>query len=185
MKKIIIGIIIGVIISCTVGVLASTIISSTNVIYQDKTVNNALDELYNEVTTGKELVAAAITNKGITTTSADSYETMANNINNINVQNTKWKFLGSTKGKSKISISEDANELYIEVSNGVNDKFIFNIPIIALKSDYELYDSGYSYSNGNMGIAQIAVSKSSVYLNLFIFISSDITNSAIMNVYYN
>ena len=46
MKKIIVGIIIGVIISGTVGVLASTIISSTNVTYQNKTVKESLDELY-------------------------------------------------------------------------------------------------------------------------------------------
>ncbi|MBD9085812.1 hypothetical protein EGP64_03985 [bacterium] len=87
MKKmiigIIIGVIIGVIISGTIGVLASTIISSTNVTNQNKTVNIALDELYNEAITGKELVAAAITNKGITTTSSDTYETMAKNIDQI------------------------------------------------------------------------------------------------------
>ena len=89
MKKIILGFILGVIISGTVGVLASTIISSNNVTYQSKTLNTALDELYNEATTGKELIAAAITNKGITTTSADTYETMATNINNIDIDHTE------------------------------------------------------------------------------------------------
>ena len=93
MKKIIrnnlIGIIIGIIISGTVGVVAATTISSKNVIYQNKTVNNALDELYNEATTGKELVAAAITNKGVTTTSNDTYETMATNINSIDTDQTE------------------------------------------------------------------------------------------------
>ena len=49
MKKITIGIIIGIIISCTVGVLASTIVPSTIVTYQDKTLNTALDELYDSV----------------------------------------------------------------------------------------------------------------------------------------
>ena len=83
MKKMTIGIIIGGMIFGAIGVIASTTISSKNVTYQDKTVNNALDELYNEATTGKELVAAAITNKGISTTSNDTYETMAANINNI------------------------------------------------------------------------------------------------------
>ena len=93
MKKIIrnnlIGIIIGIIISGTVGVIAATTISSKNVTYQNKTVNKALDELYDEATTGKELVAAAITNKGITTTSNDTYETMAANINSIDTDHTK------------------------------------------------------------------------------------------------
>ena len=82
-KNNLIGIIIGIIISGTVGVIAATTISSKNVTYQNKTVNNALDELYNEATTGKELVAAAITNKGVSTTSTDTYQTMAANINNI------------------------------------------------------------------------------------------------------
>ena len=49
MKKIILGIAIGTIISGTVGVLAATIVSSTIVTYQDKSVNTALDELYDSV----------------------------------------------------------------------------------------------------------------------------------------
>ena len=54
MKKIIVGIIIGVIISGTVGVLASTTISSENVTYQDKTVKESLDELYSKATKYRE-----------------------------------------------------------------------------------------------------------------------------------
>ena len=89
MKKMIIGIIIGEIIFGVIGVVASTMISSKNVAYQNKTVNSALDELYNDAITGKELIAAAITNKGITTTVSDSYETMATNINNIDTDNSE------------------------------------------------------------------------------------------------
>ena len=89
MKNIIIGIIIGGIVFTLGGVVATTAISSTNVTYQNKTVNNALDELYDNAITGKELVAAAITNKGITTTSNDTYETMATNINNIDTDNSE------------------------------------------------------------------------------------------------
>ena len=54
MKKIILGFILGVIISGTVGVLASTIISSTNVTYQNKTVKESLDELYSKATKYRE-----------------------------------------------------------------------------------------------------------------------------------
>ncbi len=89
MKKIILGFILGGIVFTLGEVVATTAISSTNVTYQNKTVNTALDELYNEATTGKELVAAAITNKGITTTSSDTYETMATNINNIDTDHTE------------------------------------------------------------------------------------------------
>ena len=89
MKKILISFILGGIIFGTIGVVASTTISSKNVTYQNKTVNNALDELYNETITGKELVAAAITNKGINTTSNDTYETMATNISSIDTDHTE------------------------------------------------------------------------------------------------
>ena len=54
MKKIILGFILGVIISGTIGVLASTIISSTNVTYQNKTVKESLDELYSKATKYRE-----------------------------------------------------------------------------------------------------------------------------------
>ena len=89
MKNIIIGIIIGEIVFTLGGVVATTAISSTNVTYQNKTVNTALDELYDNAITGKELVAAAITNKGVTTTSNDTYETMATNINSIDTDHTE------------------------------------------------------------------------------------------------
>ena len=89
MKKIILGFILGGIVFTLGGVVASTMISSKNVTYQNKTVNNALDELYNNATTGKELVAAAITNKGVTTTSNDTYETMVTNISSIDTDHTE------------------------------------------------------------------------------------------------
>ena len=89
MKNILIGIIIGGIVFTLGGVVATTAISSTNVTYQNKTVNNALDELYSSAVAGKELVAAAITNKGVSTTSNDTYETMATNINSIDTDHTE------------------------------------------------------------------------------------------------
>ena len=52
MKKIILGFILGGILFGTIGVLASTTISSNNVTYQNKTVSSTLDELYSSVITG-------------------------------------------------------------------------------------------------------------------------------------
>ena len=89
MKKIILGFILGGIVFTLGGVVATSAISSTNVTYQNKTVNTALDELYDNAITGKELVAEAITNKGVTTTSSDTYEVMASNINNIDTDHTE------------------------------------------------------------------------------------------------
>ena len=131
MKKIIIGIIIGVIISGTVGVVASTIISSTNVTYQNKTVNTALDELYNEAATGKELIAAAITNKGITTTSTDTYETMAANINNIATDYTEKTYNPDNISYHSCKKIADYSSTG-EISIAIQFKFLSNVSVGAV-----------------------------------------------------
>ena len=89
MKKIIIGFILGGIVFTLGGVVATTAISSSQVTYQNKTVGNALDKLYNNAVDGKEVIAAAITNKGISTTSTDTYDVMATNINSIDTDHTE------------------------------------------------------------------------------------------------
>ena len=82
MKKIILGIIIGVIISGTVGVISATIVSSTIVTYQNKTVNNALDELYDNVnllkTKGNAEANQILTGKKVIVKGQEITGTMAN-----------------------------------------------------------------------------------------------------------
>lgn len=117
MKKMIIGIIIGVIMLGTVGVLASTIISSTNVTYQDKTVNTALDELYNDVITGKNLVASAITAQGISTTANANFSTMTANIAAITKKNLSLQLLGT--GNSFRAVLNDYYLIVIVTEDGV------------------------------------------------------------------
>ena len=82
MKKIIIGIMVGLIISCTVGVLAASIVPSTIVTYQDKTVNTALDELYDSVnllkTKGDAEATQILTGKKAIVKGTEITGTMAN-----------------------------------------------------------------------------------------------------------
>lgn len=67
MKKVIIGLIIGVLVSCTIGVIAATEIPSSTVMYQDKTLDMALDELYDSVnllkTRGDAVASQILTGK--------------------------------------------------------------------------------------------------------------------------
>jgi uncharacterized protein YjdB len=49
----------------------------------DKTIKGAITELFQNVSNGKQLVATAITDKGITTSSDDTFQTMATNIGKI------------------------------------------------------------------------------------------------------
>ena len=46
-------------------------------------VQDAIDEVFQSVSNGKTLIAAAITDKGVTTAASDSFSTMATNISNI------------------------------------------------------------------------------------------------------
>ncbi len=46
----------------------------------DKTIVGAINELFQNVSSGKELIATAITDKGVTTSSDDTFQTMADNI---------------------------------------------------------------------------------------------------------
>ena len=132
MKKMLISFILGGIVFTLGGVVATTAISSTNVTYQKKTVNTALDELYNQAVTGKELVADAITNKGITTTASDTYETMATNINNIDIDHTeiigKISNLESKHNSEVSSLTGSISSINQSLSNKVD---VENFTIIA------------------------------------------------------
>lgn len=115
MKKIIIGFMLGGIVFTLGGVVSATVISSNQVTYQNKTVNNALDELYDEAVTGKELIAAAITNKGVSTNSNANYQTMATNIGSIDTDhstiNQKISNLESKHNTDISTINNTVNNL--------------------------------------------------------------------------
>lgn len=57
--------------------------SSTSSIITSTNVQGAIDQLFTSVSNGKELIADAITDKGITTSASASFQTMANNIGRI------------------------------------------------------------------------------------------------------
>lgn len=62
--------------------LSSNILNTTN-----KTIVGAINELFQNVSSGKELIATAITDKGVTTSSDDTFQTMADNIGLIETKN--------------------------------------------------------------------------------------------------
>lgn len=62
--------------------LSSNVLNTT-----DKTIVGAINELFQNVSSGKELIATAITDKGVTTSSDDTFQTMADNIGLIKTKN--------------------------------------------------------------------------------------------------
>ena len=61
--------------------------SSTSSIITSNQVQGAIDELFQSVSDGKSLIAEAITDKGVNTSSSASFATMALNIMNIKTEN--------------------------------------------------------------------------------------------------
>ena len=57
--------------------------TATQISYSDSNVQAVVDELYTSVKDGKTQIATAITNKGQTTSSSDTFATMTANIRNI------------------------------------------------------------------------------------------------------
>ena len=57
--------------------------SSTSSIITSTNVQGAIDQLFTSVSNGKELIADAITDKGVTTSASASFQIMANNIGRI------------------------------------------------------------------------------------------------------
>ena len=48
-------------------------------------VQDAIDEVFQSVSNGKELIADAITDKGVSTSATDSFSTMAGNIESLEI----------------------------------------------------------------------------------------------------
>ena len=59
--------------------------SSTSSIITSNQVQGAIDQLFQSVSDGKSLIAEAITDKGVSTSSSASFATMASNIRNISI----------------------------------------------------------------------------------------------------
>ena len=69
--------------------LGSAVLNTT-----DKTIKGAINELFQSVSNGKDLIASAITDKGIITSNTDTFQQMAYNINLISGSST-----GNVTGK--------------------------------------------------------------------------------------
>ena len=92
-------------------VLLSTYQTKTDdeLITQNKTIVGAINETFQSVSNGKTLIASAITDKGISTSNTDTFETMANNIASIITGS------GSTEIKYVESIALDKNTATINL----------------------------------------------------------------------
>ena len=95
----------------------------------DKTLKGAINELFQNVSNGKELIASAITDKGVITSKTDTFQQMANNIRSIAINVTQ------------ISLNPISN---IKVNKGETFNILYSSNISAVKHEFS-WDGGSTY----------------------------------------
>ena len=105
-------------------VLGTETLNTTN-----KTLKGAINELFQFVSNGKELIASAITDKGVITSKTDTFQQMANNIRSIAINVTQ------------ISLNPISN---IKVNKGETFTIKYSTNISAVKHEFS-WDGGSTY----------------------------------------
>ena len=77
----------------------------------DKTLKGAINELFQNVSNGKELIASAITDKGVITSKTDTFQQMANNIRSIAIVEPGEPTYTITKNLSNCSSDNNINSV--------------------------------------------------------------------------
>ena len=149
-------------------------------------VKGAINEVFQNVSNGKQLIATAITGKGINTSSDDTFQTMATNIGKISgvdgviveINNVKYKLAKTTDGniiatKIKHTITNNlSNAINSNTATEIDDNVSYNANISA--------NSGYVLSNVIVVMGGVNIT-STVYNNGVISIPN-VTGDVIITV---
>ena len=138
-----------------------------------KTLKGAINEVFQSVSNGKNLIASAITDKGVATSNTDTFQTMADNIskinsvitdvniNSYNILKDNWKF--------KLLSNTGTNTSYAnEISQNYDDSTFENISVPHDWAIYKEFNSsspgGYEsgYLDGGDGVYRIKLNTASL-----------------------
>ena len=114
---------------------------------QNKAVAAKFEEVFQSVSNGKEMIASAITDKGVYTENDATFETMATNISQLKTGGNNFNiYYGDTapEDKSKLWINHDAPSSYL-ITNKVTTSEAFDTD----------YDTVFPESRYGMGMATV------------------------------
>ena len=153
---------------------------------------NAINEVFQDVDNGKDLIASAITDKGVNTSKDDTFETMANNILSIitggdltpiheAMEDLGYNFSDLTKADSEetgqilskwfiLKPYSDKTEILLDVTNNLLDGWMM---------ENGLMDFG-NYINPNCIAKAISVTEN---LNTGLYISEEVEDIKLTKVY--
>ncbi len=100
-------------------------------------------------------------------------------------QNLVWKLAGTVSGTAPISIPKGASELFIMATASHGDRLSLSIPIISLTADTQYFAlTAFQHSDNTVGSGLVTATSANVTVYSMRFQNADITNSAILNLYY-
>ena len=166
-KKMVLFIFIGIIICGVIGIKAATTIQSSQVLYKDKTLDTALNEIYDDLYAGKEKLATAITSNGVETTSESTFEEMTTNVN----------LLAQNKYNEGYSAGQSSNELKTgnarsgSVVAGVFAKYSISVTIselttISYINKIIIYVGNTTSTRNDQGVSSWTISGNTITFNL-------------------
>ena len=161
--------------------------AQTSSIITANNVQGAIDQLFTSVSNGKQQIASAITDKGVSTSGTDSFATMAENIGKISTgiplisgYNYRPGYVGYNIAQSPywLTLNQDGGGVksptpsYVIVTVGWNIMFILDgsqIGVILNGVGYGFNSSIYCRLNqeGNNVYAQLQISSYSSSLNAY------------------
>ena len=132
-------------------------------------VQDAIDEVFQSVSNGKTLIAAAITDKGIQTAATDSFQTMASNISSLDIataeQIAAYNMMHTGNGSLLTSINNNAWDTFVlkqlwwlwdiemyEIwteHNFSSSQKIYNYQIFALNKNWTYISTTANYSSSS------------------------------------
>ena len=141
---------------------AQTISFTSSVGATGTNVQQAIDELFTSASNGKELIADAITGKGISTSANDTYATMAGNIEKIEtgIDISDATLTAASELKQNIvAYSKDGRRIVGSLGNGSVSAPSINISVTGDKSGAEI-QAITSYTSGIIGTSSSFSTKS-------------------------
>ena len=123
----------------------------------DKTLKGAINELFQFVSNGKELIARAITDKGVITSKTDTFQQMANNIRSITIDVNNFTFTKYKKLDNGVLVEDtDTSEATYyatvnmnEVTPGNNYTININLGTYICVCYYDKSNNYISYTEAN------------------------------------
>ena len=98
--------------------------------------------------------------------------------------NLMWKLVGSTTGKTPITLPQNFNELSIKLQNGNREYLFISVPRSQLSTEKIDCIIGYHLSGGSSTYVEYYLSQSEFYIEGALRVGTDTTTTSSAEIWY-